>query len=70
MASVRIEPANLGTKGQHATSRPPKPLSLVELYIIKTHGACIKTGISVFCPRIEFNSSNESLKNDYFSAEQ
>jgi hypothetical protein len=21
------EPANLGTKGQHATSRPPKPLS-------------------------------------------
>jgi hypothetical protein len=23
----RFEPANLGTKGQHATSRPPKPLS-------------------------------------------
>ena len=23
----RPEPANLGTKGQHATSRPPKPLS-------------------------------------------
>ena len=21
-----VEPANLGTKGQHATSRPPKPL--------------------------------------------
>ena len=24
-ASVGIEPANFGTKGQHATSRPPKP---------------------------------------------
>ena len=24
-ASVGFEPANLGTKGQHATSRPPKP---------------------------------------------
>jgi hypothetical protein len=27
-ASVGFEPANLGTKGQHATSRPPKPLPL------------------------------------------
>ena len=26
MASVGFEPANLGTKSQHATSRPPKPL--------------------------------------------
>ena len=26
-ASAGFEPANLGTKGQHATSRPPKPLS-------------------------------------------
>jgi hypothetical protein len=25
-ASAVFEPANLGTKGQHATSRPPKPL--------------------------------------------
>jgi hypothetical protein len=24
--SPGFEPANLGTKGQHATSRPPKPL--------------------------------------------
>ena len=24
MASAGFEPANLGTKGQHATSRPPK----------------------------------------------
>ena len=27
-ASAGFEPANLGTKGQHATSRPPKPLEL------------------------------------------
>jgi len=26
MASAGLEPANLGTKGQHATSRPPKPI--------------------------------------------
>ena len=26
-ASVGFEPTNLGTKGQHATSRPPKPLT-------------------------------------------
>jgi hypothetical protein len=26
-ASVGCEPANLSTKGQHATSRPPKPLT-------------------------------------------
>ena len=25
-ASAGFEPANLGTKGQHATSAPPKPL--------------------------------------------
>ena len=27
-ALAGFEPANLGTKGQHATSRPPKPLNL------------------------------------------
>ena len=31
-ASARFEPTNLGTKGQHATSRPPKPLDVV-LYL-------------------------------------
>ena len=28
-ASAGFEPANFGTKGRHATSRPPRPLSLV-----------------------------------------
>ena len=27
-ASAGFEPANLGTNGQHATSRPPKPLCI------------------------------------------
>ena len=27
-ASAGFEPANLDTKGQHATSRPPKPLAI------------------------------------------
>ena len=29
-ASAGFEPANLGTKGQHATPRPPKPLVVCE----------------------------------------
>ena len=35
-ASAGFEPANLGTKGQHATTRPPKPFlySIVEKIFI------------------------------------
>jgi len=33
MASAGFEPANLGTKGQHANPKPPKPLSF--MYMIK-----------------------------------
>ena len=29
ISSAGFEPANLGTKGQHATSRPPKPLGIL-----------------------------------------
>jgi len=29
-ASAGFEPANLGTKGQHATPRPPKPYKKME----------------------------------------
>ena len=35
-ASVGFEPANLGTKGQHATSRPPK----VRLYVLLQNTFC------------------------------
>jgi hypothetical protein len=34
MASAGFEPANLGTKGQHATSRPRKPLIIIIIIII------------------------------------
>ena len=32
--SAGFENANLGTKGQHATSRPPKPLKPAESHLI------------------------------------
>ena len=35
--SAGFEPANLGTKGQHATSRPPKPLSRTHNFIFLGH---------------------------------
>ena len=35
-ASAGFEPANLGTKGQHATSRPPKPQSKPNCIISRT----------------------------------
>jgi len=34
-ASAGCEPANLSTKGQHASSRPPKPLFVVYLVLIQ-----------------------------------
>ena len=34
-ASAGFEPANLGTKGQHATSIPPKPVELVLVQLSK-----------------------------------
>ena len=43
MASAGFEPANFGTKGQHATSRPPKPLSTYRVeneWILVTLDCC------------------------------
>jgi len=34
MASARFEPANLGTKGQHATPRPPESVFSNTVYLI------------------------------------
>ena len=39
-ASAGFEPTNLGTKGQHATLRPPKPL-VNNIYSLKTVGISI-----------------------------
>ena len=41
-ASAGVEPANLGTKGQHATSRPPKPLRWA-LWHIPVRARCLMT---------------------------
>jgi hypothetical protein len=38
-ASAGCEPANLGTKGQHTTSRPPKPLA-VNINIMTNANCC------------------------------
>jgi hypothetical protein len=35
-ASAEFEPANLGTKGEHPTSRPPKPLFFKRLHLAIT----------------------------------
>jgi hypothetical protein len=42
-ASAAFEPANLGTKGQHATSRPPKPHfdELAEQMLLKILQFCL-----------------------------
>ena len=44
-ASDGFEPANLGTKGQHATSRPPKPLVALNIvsFIIVVYDVKIYT---------------------------
>jgi len=36
-ASAGFEPANLGTKGQHATPRPPKPVTFLYRTQLDTH---------------------------------
>jgi hypothetical protein len=42
-ASAGFEPANLGTKGQHATPRPLKPLSeVLKCMIRKMHKNCLQ----------------------------
>ena len=54
--SAGFEPANLGTKGQHATSRPPKPLQLCNYkpFIIQTflqRSSLICTSLTFTSPR-------------------
>ena len=52
-ASAGFEPANLGTKGQHATPRPPKPLDiqLTFKWILITYAT-----IRIFSTNTEVNS--------------
>jgi hypothetical protein len=52
-ASAGFEPANLGTKGQHATSRPPKLLSIYCIVIFQNNAlSCLLYRAP---PKISFN---------------
>jgi len=46
MASAGFEPPNFGTERQHATPRPPKPLSCMlsatEMYAIREICMCVR----------------------------
>ena len=61
-ASAGFEPANLGTKGQHATPRPPKPLvyyyTLINIGIIWRAGRANTTP-----PLFYFNWSFYKIQN-------
>ena len=47
-ASAGFEPANFGTKGQHATSRPPKPpMEYLVMYICMYTNICKKCYVTV-----------------------
>ena len=54
-ASSGFEPANLGTKGQHATSRPLKPLECSNFEMCQSAGVeqiqikIIQSEVKVYC---------------------
>ena len=58
-ASVGFEPAKLGTKGQHATSRPPKPPSLM---IISTYCNILLSNFITMYISLLFHSENKLYK--------
>ena len=55
-ASARFEPVNLGTKGQHATSRPRKPLNVMLLIEVCVDCCLLRFGSSahVLCEVVVF----------------
>ena len=71
-ASAGFEPANLGTKGQHATSRPPKPLEhkiYYEYFITK----CLNTmsvKLKVFCVHTDYTHKYEYFTLSHTSYEE
>ena len=58
-ASAGFEPANLGTKGQHAASRPPK--SFINMYTIDCGD-----GFRMFLLGVEINVPGPSMVFRYF----
>jgi hypothetical protein len=61
-ASAGFEPANLGTRGQHASSRLPKQLSLDVSFLIISNDGGLKTlrfyGAMKVCPVVTFLCEN------------
>jgi len=55
--SAGCQPANLGTKGQHATSRPPKPLALS----LSTKMTELSQSLELVCS--SFRSFNRTLRS-------
>ena len=47
-ASAGFEASNLGTKGQHATSRPPKPLSMMLTELKINNGITLQRDLCSF----------------------
>ena len=71
-ASAGFEPANLGTKGQHATSRPPKPhfcsktYMVTEIFLLASMcNLCMKQRISWKANRSELRDFPRFLKRKY-----
>jgi hypothetical protein len=65
-ASAGCEPANLGTKGQHTTSRPPKPHNIRVLSAVKNLVGAnkVKTSTSVPKPGLWFQQQTKGFLLD------
>ena len=69
MASAGFEPANLGTKGQHATPRPPKPLVL-SIDRNKNNETLCRTSIKLFIVLLLLTARKSQHKFDDESEER
>ena len=67
-ALAGCEPANLGTKGQHATSRPPKPLRLT-LHYFQTWQIFLNVVLEKNS-EVQFDRSCEKLRTTKKSQEE
>ena len=63
-ASAGFEPANLGTKGQHATSRPPKPIIIILILINEVYTSNSDT---VTITTMNNDNDNDNNNNGYNS---
>jgi hypothetical protein len=69
MASVGFEPANLSTKGQHATSRPPKALStevIEQKYFLVLYVSVRATRLEISLTLRDNTLRDSCLTRDFF----